>query len=369
MKRMLMIATVPSMIGQFNMNNIVILLKLGYEVDIACNWNDKSVWTNEKTNSLKKRLDDLGVRYYQIDYARSLFNIKKHILSYKQTLRLLICNNYNFVHCHTPIASAITRLVCKKTETKCIYTAHGFHFYRGAPIINWVIFYPIEKWLSKYTDILITINKEDYFRARNNFNMKKIVYIPGVGIDINKIIRNKCDEETIRDSLHIPKNNKIVISVGELSKRKNHKLVINALKNVKNVTYIICGMGYLKDYLSNLSKKQNVDLRLLGYRTDVINLIKISDVFVFPSLQEGLPVALMEAMACGVPCLASNIRGNIDLLDDCKDMCVFNSKKELTVKIINILSKNKQFIEYKQINNFSIDKINKSLIDVYNYFD
>lgn len=368
MKKVLMIATVPSMIGQFNMNNISILLDLGYEVHVACDWKDRSVWTNEKIYNLKDTLDNLNVKYFQIDYSRHILNLWNHFQSYKQTLKLLEENKYDFIHCHTPIASAIARLVCKKTKTKCIYTAHGFHFFNGAPIQNWLIFYPIEKLLSRYTDILITINKEDYNRAKKKFKMKKLEYVPGVGIDINSIKSIVVDQQKIKNELNIPINNKVIISVGELSKRKNHEIVIKALKDKKNITYIICGQGDLKDYLNDLAKQYNVDLRLLGFRSDRIELMKISDIFVFPSLQEGLPVALMEAMACELPCIVSNIRGNNDLI--CDNIFLFDPKKiqSVSLTIENVMymifsSTSKKTLE--NIKSFDLYKITKLMKNIY----
>ena len=220
-KRVLMVATVPSMIGQFNMNNIHILQNLGYEVDVASDFTDTSFWPGEKIENFKKELAALNVKTFQLDFSRSMFKFNRHVRSYKETLELISERKYSFIHTHTPIASAIVRLAAHKTKTKVIYTAHGFHFYNGAPLKNWMIFYPIEKYLSKYTDVLITINKEDYTRAKKNFRVKEIVYVPGVGIDLHRIdsIITRCSE--LRNKLGLKPNEKMLISVGELSTRKN----------------------------------------------------------------------------------------------------------------------------------------------------
>ena len=324
MKKVLIVATVPSMIGQFNMNNISILLSLNYEVHVACDWNDRSVWTNEKVKNLKEQLGKLKVKCIQIDYSRTMFSLMDHYQSYRQTMKLLMENKYEFVHCHTPIASAIVRLVCKKTKIKCIYTAHGFHFFKGAPLKNWIIFYPIEKWLSKYTDILITINEEDYARAKFKFKMKQLEYVPGVGIDIKKYQLVDFDRSGYRKNLCYSNEDFVIISVGELSKRKNHEIVIEAIYKLHNlnIKYMIVGKGNLEERLNSKIIKYGLQnqVKILGFRTDIPELLKSSDLFVFPSLQEGLPVALMEAMATGMPCLVSNIRGNVDLIDNTIDV-------------------------------------------------
>ncbi|OUQ33622.1 glycosyltransferase family 4 protein [Massilimicrobiota timonensis] len=361
MKKMLMVATVPSMIGQFNMNNISILLDLGYEVHVACNWNDRSVWTQEKVDNLKNKLNDLKVKFYQIDFSRSIFDLKNHFESYKQILELTNKNKYNFIHCHTPIASVITRLVCKKSRIKCIYTAHGFHFYKGAPLINWMIFYPIEKYLSKYTDILITINKEDYNRAKNSFKMKAIEYIPGVGVDIQKFQLDDFDRDSYRKQLGLNKNDFMILSVGELNTNKNHQVILKAIAklNNPNIKYMIAGKGNLKSYLIMLSKKLRIEnqVTLLGFRKDIAALLQSSDLFAFPSKREGLGLAAIEAMASGLPLITSNIQGIKDYLIEgitgyscnSNDVNAFASNIKLLYenqkKRKNISESNKKFVK------------------------
>lgn len=339
--RVLMVASVPSMIGQFNMDNIQILLGMGYKVDVACDFSDMSVWPKAKVMSLKKQMEESGVLCLQVDFSRSPLSIKRHLNAYKKIVRLLKENDYEFIHTHTPIASAIARLAAKKTHTKVIYTAHGFHFYHGAPLKNWVLFYPIEKYLSRYTDILITINKEDYNRAKEKFKSSQIFYVPGIGVDIEKINMCCVDIEHKRTELGLKENDIMLLSVGELSERKNHEAVIRALKVLNNdkIKYFIVGKGQLKEYLENLISDMNLQnqVTLLGFRTDVLELCKSADIFIFPSLQEGLPVALMEAMACKTIVLCSAIRGNTDLIN--KYEYIFNQDdyNDIVLKMKNII--------------------------------
>ena len=145
MKRVLMAATVPSMIGQFNMENIRLLLNMGYKVDVACDFNDTSVWPKERTQKLKKELAGMDVNCIQLDFSRNPINIKSHISSYRKAVNILKKGKYDFIHTHTPIASSIVRIAAHTAHTKVIYTAHGFHFYEGGPLKNWLLFYPIEK--------------------------------------------------------------------------------------------------------------------------------------------------------------------------------------------------------------------------------
>lgn len=313
MKKVLIVATVPSMIGQFNMNNISILLNMGYEVHVACDWKDRSVWTNEKVQNLKEQLNNLNVTYFQINYSRSMLNVINHFHSYRQTLELLINNKYEFIHCHTPIASAIARLACRKTKTKCIYTAHGFHFFKGSPLKNWLFFYPIEKYLSKYTDILITINKEDFTLAKSKFYASKVYKVPGVGIDTKKYIECNVDKDSYRKKLGINISDFVIISVGELSERKNHSTIIKAISKLDNpnIKYLIAGIGNKKKDLEDLICKLHLEEKvfLLGFRSDIPELCHCADIYAFPSKREGLGLAAIEGMASGLPLLSSNING------------------------------------------------------------
>ncbi len=362
MKKMLMVATVPSMIGQFNMNNIKLLIELGYDVDVACNFEDHSVWSKEKIEQLKDDLDALNVNTYHIDFERSMFKIGNHIKSYKQMKKLMNEKEYTLIHTHTPISSLITRIAFKNSHifNKCrmIYTAHGFHFFKGNNPLKNFLFKNIERYGAKYTDTLITINKEDYAAAKK-FKLRKngtVEYVPGVGIDIDKINAIQGNKEELCKELNIPVDSILLLSVGELSKRKNHEVILYSLSQLsENIHYIICGQGQLENYLLDLARKLEVTSRfhLLGYRTNIPQIMKSCDIFVFPSLQEGLPVALMEAMACGLPCIASDIRGNNDLIKNNINGYLSNSNNQnIWIKNISQIIKNSD--NQKDKNNMKI---------------
>lgn len=360
--RALMTATVPSMIGQFNMNNIKLLIELGYDVDVACNFEDHSVWSKEKIEQLKDDLDALNVNTYHIDFERSMFKIGNHIKSYKQMKKLMNEKEYTLIHTHTPISSLITRIAFKNSHifNKCrmIYTAHGFHFFKGNNPLKNFLFKNIERYGAKYTDTLITINKEDYAAAKK-FKLRKngtVEYVPGVGIDIDKINSIQGNKEELCKELNIPSDSILLLSVGELSKRKNHEVILYSLSQLsENIHYIICGQGQLENYLLDLARKLEVTSRfhLLGYRTNIPQIMKSCDIFVFPSLQEGLPVALMEAMACGLPCIASDIRGNNDLIKNNINGYLSNSNNQnIWIKNISQIIKNSD--NQKDKNNMKI---------------
>lgn len=322
-KKALMYASVASMIQQFNMDNIRLLQELGYEVDVACNMKPGSTITDEKVSLMKSELETMGVHVYHIPVPRSITNIKDIWKSFWITRKLINEQEYSLIHCHSPIGGVICRLANRLSkwygQVRMIYTAHGFHFYKGAPKINWLLFYPIERICSCYSDVLITINQEDYALAKRKMKSKLCVYVPGVGVDLQKFKKVSLTEKSKFRILGVSDKDTVLVSVGELSTRKNHEVVIRALSKLNNpdYKYFICGLGPLEHKLEKLilDLKMQSNIRLLGYRSDIAEILNMADVYVFPSLQEGLPVALMESMAAGKAVACSRIRGNTDLVD------------------------------------------------------
>lgn len=338
-RKALVVCTVACFLT-FELNDIRILRNLGYKVYVATNFN-----TYEEQH---EKVKEAGVPLecqYQVDFTRSPFT-PQIMKAYRQLKEIVFTGQFDLIHCHTPVGGVITRLVVKKynesanrhnhriqeghnsnytkiSPAKVIYTAHGFHFYDGAPLKNWVMFYPIEKYLSKYTDVLITINKEDYKRASEHFFAKKVVYVPGVGVDTKKFanVASTMNREEKRKELGVKDTDIMLLSVGELNTNKNHCAVIKALGhlrcrgNAQNVKYMIAGRGDQADALNAIALEEGVDLKLLGYRHDISELMTACDFYILPSLREGLNVSLMEAMASGTPCLCGKIRGNVDLID------------------------------------------------------
>ncbi len=328
-KKMLMLATTAAMIEQFNKNNILILEEMGYEVHVAGNWKQGNPISEERLLKFQEWLGQHHGSWYQISATRKPTDFHNNIVAYKKIVELIRINQYEFIHCHTPIGSVIGRLAAHKTKTKIIYTAHGFHFYKGAPLKNWLLYYPVEWICSWLTDVLITINKEDYERAKKHLHAKRVEYIPGVGIDVERFATCQVDKKEKCKELGIPDDKFILLSVGELNRNKNQGLVIDALYelNNDNVIYLIAGQGETKRELEKKIKNYDLEksVKLLGYRDDILELYKVADCFIFPSLREGLSVAVMEAMASGLPVICSDIRGNIDLIENQKGGFLFQT--------------------------------------------
>jgi len=365
--KILYIATVIEHITSFHLPYLKWFKEQKWEVHVAANIKtakNKNIKYCDKT--------------HDIAICRSPFKFD-NIKAYFQLKNILKEEKFDIINSHTPMGGILARLcgkIHRKSGTKILYTAHGFHFYKGAPFINWLLYYPVEKLLSKYTDALITLNHEDYALARSKMQAENIYYIPGIGIDINKFSKPDIVREIKRKELNIPSDAAVIISIGELSKRKNHLAAIKALGKIKSekIYYIICGEGRLKESLIKLCKDSGVGNRVmfLGYRTDTADLLHMSDIFLFPSKQEGLPVALMEAMAAGLPCVVSEIRGNVDLISDSKGgyLCGVNDVESYANAVVQLVkSQNLRFGmgEYNKavIKDFDISVVMERMFKIY----
>lgn len=372
MKNALIITTVSGFVPQFEKNNVEILQKMGYCVHYASNFR------NPHYGFDNQRLKGTGIICHQVDLERSPFCIKKNLQAYRQVKDLLKEISFDLIHCHTPMGGVIGRVAVEKfrkksqKEIKVFYTAHGFHFFHGAPLINWLFYYPIERWLAHYTDFLITINTEDYRQAKR-FHLRKngkVWKINGVGINIEAYQNILIDKEKKRKELGVTSEEFIFLSVGELTKRKNHQVVIQALAGIKEeckqnkVRYFICGEGPERKNLMYSIKKNGLEgiVSLLGYRSDIKELLMIADCFIFPSKQEGLPVALLEAVAAGKICICSDIRGNRDLMER-ENLVKKQRIKEYQNKIQKVL--NMRYLKEKKLQRYSEDTIKKRMFLIY----
>ena len=342
MKKVLFVATVTRHINAFHIPYLKWFKEQGYEVHVASNGGENIEYCD---------------KHFNIPFER--FPIKLgNIKAYKQLKSIIDENQYEIIHCHTPVGGVITRLAArkarKKYHTRVIYTAHGFHFYKGAPLLNWIIYYPIEKWLSKYTDCLITINEEDYQRAKSKFKKaKRIELVHGVGVDENKFKQDMTEEEKLklREELGIEKEDFVIIQVGELNKNKNQIMSIEAMKMVikvkANIKLLLVGTGTLKRVYENKIKEYGLEknIMLLGFRTDVPKLLRISNCLISTSKREGLPINVIEAQISRLPVIATNCRGNCDLVPR-ENLVKIGDTEKLALKIVKICN-NKENIIYK----------------------
>ena len=312
--KMLYILNVAEKVNNFSYSAMMAAKNLGIEFSIAGNWgypNDAAREADEKK---------YGIKIYQVDFIRTPYDPRNY-KAYRQIKAIMEREKFDLIHCNTPIGGIIGRLAAKKCRVKnVIYQAHGFHFYKGAPLVNRALFYPVERHFAKYTDVLVTINQED-FEAAKEFRLKKdgkLRYVHGVGIDLSVFDGVGQHREKKRQELGLGSDDIAVISVGELNKNKNNITIVQAMADIKNknLHYFLCGVGQeeaaIKSYASQHGLTDNI--HFLGFRNEIRELLSGSDIFVMPSFREGLSRSLMEAMACGLPCVVSKIRGNTDLV-------------------------------------------------------
>ncbi|KAA1180576.1 glycosyltransferase family 4 protein [Paenibacillus sp. B2(2019)] len=241
---------------------------------------------------------------------------------------------FQFIHVHTPVASILGRIAAHKAGVPCtLYTAHGFHFFKGAPFLNWILYYPLERLMARWTDVLITINREDYERAQKFSIRKKVTYVSGVGLDLQVYGSEQDHPETAsekadrrRQLFDLPKSEHdeppfVILCVAELNANKNQKQLIEALgqlgSQAGNIHLAFAGTGPFEQTLLELANRLGVSDRvhMLGYRRDIPDLLRACDVAALVSYREGLPRAIMEAMAVGKPVIGTHIRGIHDLIE------------------------------------------------------
>lgn len=302
--------------NNFAMSAILAAKELGIDFTIA---NNMSMADKEH---FERFCEQYGIKMVHIDFDRNPLG-KSNLLARKQLLELMRKEKYDIVHCNTPSGGVIGRICAAQEKIpKVIYMAHGFHFWNGAPLKNWILYYPVERILAHLTDRLITINQEDYARAQH-FHYRKgghAEYVPGVGIVKKRFERNDAVRAEARAEFGIKDYEKVLLSVGEINKNKNQRIVIEALAklNRKDIKYIVCGTGGLLESYRSLVASYGLQDQVIfaGYRTDIDRFYQLADAFVISSFREGLPVSLMEAMSAGIPCIASRIRGNVDLMSE-----------------------------------------------------
>lgn len=371
--KILFVATVRSHIGQFHMPFIRELKARGVEVHAAF-----------KDNSADKPGLDLSAidKTFEVPFERRPLR-PNNIKAYRELKKIIDGNGYDAVHCHTPMGAVITRLAAKsarKKGTKVIYTAHGFHFFKGAPIKNWMFFYPVEKYLSKYTDCLITINSEDCELAhKKKFRAGKIYKVHGVGVELDKFKAVDADEKArLRAEYGYDGDTFIMIYPADLSVRKNQPMLFDALQKIaeknKNVKLLLPGQPIrLEEYKRMISERGIADnVEFLGYRRDINNLVGLSDLSVASSFQEGLPINIIEAMAMGNAIVATDVRGNNDAVEDGVNgyLVPVGDSGLMAEKILELMNDREKLRTFGEngldmVKDFSTENVNREMLTIY----
>ena len=318
MKRLLVVCTTDSMIWNFLRPHIDYLQSNGYHVDCACS----------RTGFYFDELQAQGYSLIEVPFERNPFK-KKNIHAYKKLSSIIDDGDYFFIQGHEPVGGALARIAGKVNKKYVMYFCHGFHFFSKAPIRHWLLYFFFEWFLSFFTDSIITICKEDYSHLRL-LHAKRNYIIPGIGVDFGRFIRNEKNEECLKKTLGLSNDCFTILSVGELSKRKNHTIILDALSKIDNssIHLLLCGDGELKAYLMEKASCLHIEkqVHFIGFQRNISNYYYISDLFIFPSLWEGLGLAGIEAMYCGLPVIGSDRQGIKDYVINGKTGFRFDPK-------------------------------------------
>ena len=357
--------TVSRTINAFLIPHIEMLLDNGYEVDCACSI-DKPV---------DKELQNKGVKIFEVPFSRNPLGIG-NIKAFMRLMELQRINNYDIVHVHTPIAAIYGRLLkLGYSNLKTIYTAHGYHFLKGGSKLSWLIYYPIEKIMAQFTDVIININKEDFEITKEKLKPRSSYLLNGVGLDLSKYKKLSNDEILEKKKeLGINDNDFVVLMIAELNKNKNHIQLINAMEilstQYSNIKVFCIGDGDMREDLEQqiISRNLQNNIFMLEYRQDVNKLINISDIGILMSYREGLPRNIMEFMASGRKVIATNIRGCRDLIcNETVGTLVNVGDYEETAKAIEkyYLSRDREFNVSNEIKKYDIESVNSELLKIY----
>ena len=366
-KKIMMITTTDNMIWQFMLPHINHLQQLGTDVECVC--ARTGFWFDE----LKEKHN---LVMHEIDFGRNPLKLK-NITGYKKLVKLHKERGFDLVYCQQPVGGMMGRLIGKKFKIPVIYTAHGFHFFKGCPLVNKLIYKNVEKWLSKYTDCLITINEEDYQNALK-MKAKQVHKINGIGIDSNKIKFEEFDKLAFKKELGLNEDDKVILTISEINQNKNYITMLKTIKLLverdKTIKFVSCGTGIWKEKIHNFAKELGIEENcvFLGYRKDISKILQITDVFFHASFREGLTLSVMEAMSFGVPCVVSNVRGNRDLVVDNKGGFVVEPEDDKTFaeKLELILNNKELHNEFGKFNKeeskkYTVEKVKEQLNTIY----
>lgn len=368
MKSVLFVATIYKHFLAFHIPYMKMLKDNGYRVYCAANGSEKIPYVDGQFN---------------ICVQRNPFNIK-NICAIRELESIIAEYNIDLVHCHTAMGAVVARLASKdfrKHGLKVIYTVHGFHFFKGSPFSYWLLFYPIEKFLSRYTDALVLINKEDYeLVLKNKFKNRDTYFINGVGVNTERFtFLSDIEKGAKRKELGLKFDDVVFIYVAEFIPRKNHMFLISNIKELlfeyPNLKLLLAGRGILLDKIKKYVEKNKIsdNVKILGFRKDIGDLMSISDIGVSVSKQEGLPMNVAEEMYMGLPMLVSDIRGNRDLVINGKNGLLFKLGDNGDIKLkIRKMIDDKKLREEMSLSSKEIVKdyiLNVSLLQMKSIYD
>lgn len=325
MKKVILVANVAKEhVLKFHIPTIKHLVDEGWHVDVACGGDERIPYCHTQ---------------FKLPISRSPF--KSHFIKAINQLRKIIAKEkYDVVYCHTSIGGLIANIAgqsFRKQGLRIVKFAHGTYFYKGAPWYNFALYYPLYKYLSHKTDSIITITQEDYEFTKRHFSSSKVYFLNGIGVNTSKY--KVTDKESIREQyrseLSIPQDAIVLIYVAELIKNKNQSLLLKVLQRVlashSNTYLVLAGPDHADGKYQMMAEQLGVSdhVRFLGWRDDIPNLYAASDICTPSSIREGLGLNLIEAMAAGLPIVATGNSGHSDILNrdpECGYLSSFDDK-------------------------------------------
>lgn len=313
----LLLAAMGSVHRQHNKANIKALKEIGAIIYLAANFGTDTPREKNNIQFVAECKRD-GINIIDIPFRRGGFIT--NIFQIPVLNKFLKREKFDIVHVHTETGGFMLRLSCliqSKCNTKFVYTPHGMSFWKGSSLKSQLVYRPLERWICSAMDMNLGMNMEEVENLKR-WNKRTAHYVHGVGLNVARMQNPTRSREQMREEFGLTESDKFIASIGELDDNKNHITVIKALATLgrKDFKYVVCGVGPNKDMLlaeaEHMGLKENVILA--GYRSDIPDVLNAADIFVFPSFHEGMPVSALEAMACGLPIICSEIRGNVDII-------------------------------------------------------
>lgn len=372
-QKILILATTASMIEQFTIHNIKILQSLGADVQVATNFKNPGTITSSTSQKLISKLTEMNVKCHQADFLRGVGTHKANKMALKEICNIIDRESITGIHAQSPLGGIIGRRAAHKKNIPIIYTAHGFQFYKNGPILDWLIFFPIEWFYAHWTNALITINQQDFSVAKY-LPSKRRYMIHGVGID--EVTETRSNKEALRKrwrkKLGVNKNDYLIISVGELNRNKNHATVLKAISRINDprIKYVIAGIGPERHNLIKLAKQLGLEnrFRLLGYLSNLNGLYYAADLNVFVSKREGLGLGGLEGVARGLYIIGTRRTGMKDYIANPKIGLLIDSptsSKDLSKKILLSFKEKRIVTDYSVVREFIHSSVDKEMTQIY----
>jgi glycosyltransferase EpsD len=384
-KKVLQLASVASIIDQFVMGHIEVLLEMGCQVAVIANFKFGNNTSLKRVKEFKQELEELGVTVYDVPIFRNPLDLR-NLQAYSAVKKIMAKERFDLVHCHSPIGGVIARLAFRsfRPYAKIIYTAHGFHFYTGAPLKNWLLFYPVERFLLRFSDLVITINQEDYELAKKlcQGTCAESLKIPGVGVDTKKF---KALDNSIKTRLRMKKGFRdsdfLMIYGAEFNANKNQSFLIKAMSELRQIIpqarMLLVGHGDKLEENRKLVRKLGLEksVWLPGFRDDMAELVPICDLYLSSSIREGFGIGLAEGLVSGLPLVATDNRGHRELVKEGENgFCFKNADSTQFINCVqkifenNKLRQNMAKASISMAENFSKFKVQQQLRSIYSEY-